>query len=284
MVLKAESSNENTMASQLVFERTSHISLKTVVSDGIDFSVVMPVHNEADMLPLSLPSVYKLMPSEVILIFDNCSDDSEEVAKKIIKKYDPQNQITRRINNIPKKIEHKYRVAYLKRLGMDSAHYDVVLIADADIILDSEIRKLIPQITRFPFMSFEHVDFPVNWRTRIKSILRFVPLWTDDKLSGVYAVDLKVRAECEDPEKVKVIEQGEDTLMQQSIRTKYPTKFFHVNNIHLRPKEDPARHYRRGLYYWKTAKRGFGKTVLSAVISCRFNLIKGYVHARFGGK
>jgi len=250
----------------------------------MNFSVVMPIHNEADLLPLSLPSVYKIMPSEVILIFDNCIDDSEEVAKKIIRKYDPQCRITVCINGIPKEIEHKFRLSYLMRLGMESAGHGVVLVTAADVMLDPEIRNLMSQITHFPFMSFEYVDFPVNWRTLIKSGLGFIPLWKDDKLSGIYAVDLNKRAECEDPEKVKSVEQGEDTLMQQCIRTKYPTKFFHAHNIHLRPKEDTSRHYRRGLYYWKTAKRGFVKTVLSAVISGRHNLIKGYIHARFGGK
>ncbi|PVX23467.1 MAG: hypothetical protein CW716_12115 [Candidatus Bathyarchaeum sp.] len=250
----------------------------------VKFSVVMAIHNEADMLPLSLPTVYNLRPSEVILIFDNCTDNSEEVAKKIITKYDPLNQITRCINDPPKEIEHKFRIAYLKRLGMDLAKYNFVLVSDADTILDPKIHDLMNQITQFPFMSFERVDFPVNWRTLIKNGLNFLPLWTDDQVSGIYAVDLKVRAECEDPKKVKSIEQGEDTLMHQCIKAKYPTKFFHVNNIHLRPKEDSARHYRRGTYYWKTAKRGFIKTILSSVISCRYTLIKGYIHARFGGQ
>jgi glycosyltransferase involved in cell wall biosynthesis len=274
------------MTTQLDFEkpvkRTSYVDAQNVVSDAVNFSVIMPIHNEADLLPLSLPSVYRLMPSEVILIFDNCTDKSEEVAQRIIRKYDSLHRITVCISGVQKEIEHKFRIAYLKRLGMDTACYNVALIADADIILDPEIRNLMKQIKQFPFMSFEHIDFPVNWRTLIKRCLRFIPLWKADKLSGIYAVDLRARAECEDPEKVKSIEQGEDTLMQQCIKTKYPTKFFHVNNIHLRPKEDTARHYRRGRYYWKTTKRGFFKTILSAVISGRHNLIKGYIHARFG--
>ena len=276
------------MATQLELEKpeekTSYSIVKTAVSDVAKFSVVMPIHNEAELLPLSLPSVYKLTPSEVILIFDNCSDESEEIAERIIKKYDPLRRITLCINNVPKKIDHKFRLSYLMRLGMESSDCDVVLVTAADTILDPKIGKLMNQITRFPFMSFERIDFPVNWRTAIKRCLGFLPLWKDDRLSGNYAVDLKIRDECEDPEKVRTIEQGEDTLMQQCIREKYPTKFFHSKSIHLRPKEDSARHYRRGVYYWKTAKRGLVKTVLSAVISCRFNLIKGYVHARFGGK
>ncbi|MCW4035375.1 MAG: hypothetical protein CW716_00060 [Candidatus Bathyarchaeum sp.] len=250
----------------------------------MNFSVVMPIHNEADMLPLSLPTVYHLVPSEVILIFDNCSDASEQVAEKIISKYDPQHRITVCINDVPTTIEHKERLSYLMRLGMDSAFYRVVLVTAADIMLDPEIRLFMSQITKFPFMSFDHVDYPVNWRTLVKRGLRFLPLWKDERLSGIYAVNLNVRAECEDQEKVKSIELGEDTLMQQCIQAKYPTKFFYVNNIHLRPKEDSDRQYRRGLSYWKTAKRGFFKTVVSAVISGRFCLIKGYIHARVGEK
>ncbi len=242
----------------------------------------MAIHNEMDMLPFSIPTVYQIRPSEVIFIFDNCTDNSEKIAEKIIKKYDPHHQITRCINDVPKKIEHKFRIAFLKRLGMDLASNNFVLVTDADNILDPKMNKLMGNIQQFPFISFERIDFPVNWRTLVKRLFRFLPLWTSDKLSGIYAVDQKVRLECEDPEKVKNIEQGEDTLMQQCIQTKYPTSFFYVNNIHLRPKEDSARHYRRGCYYWKTAKRGFVKTVLGSVISCRYNLIKGYIHARFG--
>lgn len=167
---------------------------------------------------------------------------------------------------------------------MDSASYGVVLVTAADIILDSKIRKHMGEITRFPFMSFEYFDFPINWRTLIKSCLRFVPLWKEERLSGIYAVDLVARAECEDPKKVRVIDLAEDTLMQQCISSKYPIKFISTHNTHLRPKEDEDTHYRRGLAYWKTAKRGFFKTVLSGIVSGRPNLIKGYIHARIGGK
>lgn len=51
------------------------------------FTVVMPVHNEEKFLPLSLPSIYNLKPSEVILIFDRCTDKSLEVAKKLSTKH-----------------------------------------------------------------------------------------------------------------------------------------------------------------------------------------------------
>lgn len=249
----------------------------------LKFSVIMPIHNEEKFLPFSLPSVYKIMPSEIILIFDNCTDRSKEVAKKIMQKYDPSQLITKCVDDLPKITEYAFRVAYVKRLGMNLASYNTVLVVDADTILNSKIRECLSQIKHFPFISFGRTDYPINWRNQIKHILGFIPLWKNERLTGLYAVDLKIRNECEDSELIKSISLGEDTFLQQSIKTKYPTKHCDINSFHLRPKESSEIHYRRGLYYWKTAKRGFFKTVLSAIISGRLNLIKGYIHARFGG-
>ena len=49
------------------------------------FSVIVPIHNEEEFLPYSLPSVYALNPEEVLLLFDRCSDKSANVASKISK-------------------------------------------------------------------------------------------------------------------------------------------------------------------------------------------------------
>ena len=51
----------------------------TVEQIWMQFSVVMLIHNEEKLLSYSLPSIYRLDPSEVVLIFDNCSDESELV-------------------------------------------------------------------------------------------------------------------------------------------------------------------------------------------------------------
>ena len=51
-----------------------------------DFSVVMPIHNESELLKLSLPAVYRLDPAETILIFDDCTDDSYDVAVDIARR------------------------------------------------------------------------------------------------------------------------------------------------------------------------------------------------------
>ncbi len=248
------------------------------------FSVIMPIHNEEKFLPFSLPSVYKIMPSEIILIFDNCTDRSKEVAKRIVQKYDPSQLITRCVDNPPKITDYTFRIAYVKRLGMSLASCNTVLVVDADTILNSNILKCLRQIKDFPFISFSRIDYPINWRKQIKHFLGFIPLWKNERLTGLYAVDLKIRNECEDLKLIKSIPLGEDTFLQQSIKTKYPTKFCNVNSFHLRPRENSDLHYKRGIYYWKTAKRGFLKTVLSAVISGRLNIIKGYIHARFGDK
>jgi glycosyltransferase involved in cell wall biosynthesis len=248
----------------------------------LKFTVIMPIHNEEKYLPFSLPSVYKIMPAEVILIFDNCTDNSKEVAKRIVQKYDSNQLITKYVDNLPQVTEYAFKVAYVKRLGMSLASYNTVLVVDADTVLNPEIREYLSQIKHFPFISFGRIDYPINWRNQIKNILDFIPLWKNERLTGLYAVDLKIKNECEDSELIKSISIGEDTFLQQSIRTKYPIKHYDIKSFHLRPKENSELHYTRGLYYWKTAKRGFLKTVLSAIISGRLNLIKGYIHARYG--
>ena len=48
-----------------------------------NFSVITPIHNEAEYLPYSLPTIYRLNPDEVILIFDRCTDESRKVSEEI---------------------------------------------------------------------------------------------------------------------------------------------------------------------------------------------------------
>jgi len=42
-------------------------------------SVVLPVHNEAEMLKITLPSIQQLHLDEVVIVFDRCTDNSEKI-------------------------------------------------------------------------------------------------------------------------------------------------------------------------------------------------------------
>jgi glycosyltransferase involved in cell wall biosynthesis len=239
----------------------------------------MPVHNEEKFLSSSLPSIYDLKPSEVILIFDRCTDKSLEVAKKFSNTHH-FNEITKFVEVIENNYNWKFRFSFLRCLGIDMASNDINLVTGADLVLDLKIANHISRIKHFPFISFSYIDIPINFTNLIQRLLSHLPLFKRDKLSGIYVVNRKVMDECEDREKLKQLDAAQDTFLHRSIQKRYPTDYVITNSIHLRPKNSPKRHYLQGRLYWKSGHRGFLKTALGAIVTCRFNLLKGYIHER----
>lgn len=244
------------------------------------FSALMPIKNEEKFLPYSLPAMYRLKPDELILLFDVCDDDSIEVAKKIVNKYDPNHEITRIFYAFEESKDWKFRVAYIKRKGLDLASYDTVLIVDGDTIVNPKIRPYIYLTRYYKHISFSRLDYPVNFRKLTQRALKF--LYRRGKLGGVNVVSVSAYRLCEDREEVKRILCGEDTLLRFSIQKKFPAFFVDLPSIHLRPNESPEYQYKRGTQFWDILKTNFFKVIASGVITFRPYLIKGYLQARYG--
>jgi len=243
------------------------------------FTVVMPVHNEEKFLPLSLPSIYNLNPSEVILIFDRCTDRSLEVTKECSSRH--RFCENTKFVEVTENSDWKFRFSFLRCLGIDMASNDIVLITGADLIMDSRIADQLPRIKQFPFISLSYIDSPVNFTNIIQRLFSHLPLFKRDKLAGIYIVNRKVMYECEDREKLKQLDAAQDTFLHRSIQKRYLTDYVITDSIHLRPKNSAKRHYLQGRLYWKSGHRGLLKTVLGAIVTCRFSLLKGYIHERF---
>ena len=110
------------------------------------FSVVMPIHNEADLLKLSLPSIFKLEPTETILLFDNCTDDSYDVAVEMAKRANFFEKTVFRTVSKDEGAQFSFRPTFLRRLGYAMAKCGKVLKTDADLVLDPKIKDYIPQM------------------------------------------------------------------------------------------------------------------------------------------
>lgn len=245
------------------------------------FSVVMPIHNEARLLPYSLPSVFGLNPDEVILIFDRCTDGSISLSKKITAYYNALRRT--KVIEASENCDWKCRIAYLRRLGYKIAKNDIILTTDADIILDSQITDHILSINGIMLVVFERIDYPLTYQNIIIRLLQRLPSSTlYRKFTGIYVFSKRAWLETEDLDEVKNIERAEDTHLQLAISKKYPTKFVLTKTYHLRPKETSKEHYRRGKLYWQVAHRPMWLTILSAVILLRPSQIRGYIHERFG--
>lgn len=247
--------------------------------------MVLPVHNEERFLPFSLPSVYGLKPSEVVVLLDDCSDGSEDVVRKFAEKYDMAN--CTKIVHVPECEGWRMRFAFLRFMGCSFASSPVVLVTAADVVLDPLIRSYVNLLgEKVKFVSFGYVDYPVNWRNMLKRLLTCVlPRgFGENWLSGIHAFFVKEAFELEDLEELKRIEAAQDTHLHRAFQRRYRTEYLRTDTVHLRPKESGSRHYLRGKLYWNVARRGWLIALANGVLFLRLNLIRGYIHARFGGK
>lgn len=250
-----------------------------------NFSVVLPVHNEAEFLKYSLPSVYKLQPQEVILILDRCTDKSQSIAKDIASRYE---NVETRFYSVNGNVDWVYRPAYLFRMGYHEARNNLVLTSAADIILDSKITGYFGEIGKnIGLISFSYLDYPVHFRNLLKRLLIGSGISPPSRkqrwLSGVFIFSKKAWLETEDQEAIKHVERAQDTYLHVALLKKYKSKCVITGSFHLRPRENNAMHYLKGRLYWTVAKRSFILTLLSALFYLRLGLIKGYIHARMSG-
>jgi len=239
-----------------------------------DFSVVMPIHNEEHFLPYSLPSIYGLVPDDVILLFDRCSDNSLKVAYEIATRY--KMLLVTRFIEVSRDSDFRLRFAFLRWLGCELASFDLVLVSAADLVLDSKIKNYVTQIGEYGLITFEHVEYPVNWRQLIKRLLaRFLPFgW----LGGVRLLDRRL-LKFEDVEELKGLESGEDTHLAEALRGHCKTLYVMSDTVHLRPREDKESHLLRGRLYARF-KRSFWLAFACGLVTVRLSLIKGYITER----
>lgn len=245
----------------------------------------MPIHNEEFFLPFSLPSMCHLKPTEVILLFDHCSDNSKKVARQIMSRYNLFDK-TLFVDVNSWESGFQFTHSYLRFYGSKLASNNIVLFTAADMILDKKIIHYVKNIgnDNVGFISFIHKNYPVDWRLLIKRLLvtfKLPGLGSERWLGAIMLYNRKYGFDLEDLGELKNLAMAQDTHLRRAISKKHKTLCFNSNTLHLRPMES-KRHYLRGKLYWIDLHRSFLVTLLSSVMMLRFNLLKGYIHARFG--
>lgn len=249
------------------------------------FSVVLPIHNEANLLPYSLPSIFGLNPDEVVFLFDRCTDDSVEVAERLSVKFG--GDCCFQFVVPPYSPSWHSRLAFLRRYGTKLAYNDLILFTACDLVLDPKIKKYLGLLGKdgVELVSFLHKNFPIDWRNLMKRALVNVGtrgLGSERWLAGVMFYNRLIASTLENEEEVKKFVSGEDTYLHKSICKFYRSRCFVTNTLHLRPR-GTSRDFMCGELYWSLAKRSFFVTLASSLFLLRFDLWRGYVHERFGG-
>lgn len=245
--------------------RTSLEHPQEAVSMG--FAIVLPAHNEEQMLKRTLPSITNLEPDEIIILLDRCTDGSEEVCKRLA----PDAELI----EVKERSSWKHQINYLYALGIGLAEEHVVLLAQADVSLDPRIRGLI-HYAEDHVVSFRYLPY-LGWNTFtifVQSLLPFVR-----KLSGVLAFPRDWQF------KYELISDSElefDTEVGYKVQ-KYglPYIYFRTACWNLRYRYGPQRLYEVG-----RARRLLGRplwtTALVSMARLQPAVLIGYLRARGG--
>ena len=243
------------------------------------FTVVSPIHNEENMIPMTLPSIYDLKPNQVMLIFDRCTDHSLPAAKQIADKLD-SDEVTDLVVVNHSSPDWKFRSAYLRRRAYQVAENDTILNTSADLQLDPKIRSHLNLLNRYKLMSFGYFDYPWTIQCFLRHIISEVmPL---KGFGGLLAFSRKAWLETEDLEDLKKQPRAEDTHLQMAISSKYPRLHINTRSLHLRPNENRLDHYNRGQAQWVTQRKTPLSAFIHSVFMVRPAVFTGYTHARRG--
>jgi glycosyltransferase involved in cell wall biosynthesis len=247
----------------------------------VKFTVVMPIHNDEDMLRYSLPSIYRLQPDEIILLLDRCTDESYETAVKIAKYYDYE-QRTRFVKIHTRRGEWKFQVAYLRRYGFKLAKNAIILNTDADMILDEKILDYLSLIGKnnVGIILFGFKIYPLTLRSFIGSLVSLLaPIGFG--FGNTYAFLKRAWMESEDQEAVKKIHRIEDTFLYSSIAKNFEILFIKTNTVNLRFRESKKVHFSKGVNRWKQERVSLLHALIHSFIYLRPFVLLGYLKARF---
>lgn len=243
------------------------------------FSVVMPIHNEEKLLSHSLPSIFRLVPDEIILIFDRCTDKSLEIAEQITKRHEYGSR-TRFIELNESSQRWRFRVAFLRRHGFKLAKNHVILNTDADNLLDEKIADHLHFIGKknIGIVMFSRIPHPKTLQSFVGTLIsRFLPTVG---FGGLYAFSKEAWAETENQESARNTPRAEDTHLRLSISKKFNEIFIRTETLHMRPKETAKYHFKKGITRWQAKRAPFFAVLVHSLLFLRPLVLCGYLKAR----
>jgi glycosyltransferase involved in cell wall biosynthesis len=102
----------------------------------LNYYIVIPAHNEANFIDLTLNSIVKqtILPKQVVVVNDNSTDNTAEIIKEYSKKHSFIQLVNNQsdTNHLP---GSKVINAFYKGFNLLDSEYDFIVKLDADIIL-----------------------------------------------------------------------------------------------------------------------------------------------------
>lgn len=247
-------------------------------------SIVMPVHNEEQYLPYSLPSLKKIKGQiyEYIFVLDNCSDKSEQLIKQVF-----PNATFLYLN------KHKWNfyAAEAFQTGFNYAKGDVIWATGADLIVDPNIPKIIRKLfsdEKVGTVCFRYLNFDIyNFRLRLlghcenlyKTLLQHIR--REARHTGFYAFRKKMMLKIGG---LADVCSEYDEYCRRAEKHGWKVVYVpYTKTLHLRPGLTRRKQYIQGVARASLPTYNMIKTIFHSFIHLKPYLFVGYIHAKYYG-
>ena len=231
---------------------------------------VLPVHNEQQYLPYSLPRLNKLDVEEILFVLDRCNDDSEGLIRTF---GNCKTHVIRKNNS-----SWKNQCAEAKAYGCFKAEHGLVLMCDADVLIDVnsiETAKRIVQ-TQNCIVTLSYKQYSLNgtvlerirdeWLNLIGLVIRKVKL--QPTRSGIYLAR-KQNLFLEDyPSEYDQLQRKHKVVMVKS------------KTLHLRPRYSKTAQIRRGQARAGLPQYNFLKILLASLLEFQPYMLLAYLRSK----
>lgn len=266
-------------------------------SKQVDFSIVVPVKDEVDLIPTTLPSYYAVNPSEVIICTDKPTPRKvRQVVQKVAVACDALD-ITR-IVEVERDPEYKYHQAWVRRTGFRKAKYDRILTVDADLVINKKVLKAVELVgkdniglvscsKKYPYKGIQKI-----WRMITQKIVNLVyPI----RFTGLYAIWRPYWLDSEDegikrlrsPKKImdgsfEEVVFGEDVYLHNCLIKKHKGVYLRdVGAVCLTAdaQDKPYVQFQSGRYF---ASRNYNifQILAKSILYLRFHVMLGWLYEK----
>lgn len=270
----------------------------------VEFSLVCPIKDEDEFIPLALPSFFAVNPSEIILCLDKPAPTKLKALICHVARNCHARHITR-IIEVEKNPEYGYHQAWVRRRGFHEAMFPRILTTDIDIVMNRNVLKALEMVgnENIGLVSLSKFRYP-------NSIMHFLRLYGSSIMSkyvhhfakayrgnglstttftGLYAIWKEYWLDSEPEEELKGLKSskkslewefhvvratGEDTFLRDYMEKKHKVVYLpDIGGFVLTdPMEDlPIVQFKKGIYFSLR-----GRNLLGALTRTFFRLQPHY--------